>query len=732
MAVDYINITIQDRAGNQTAFYQSPSQLNPDGSSWAVVGGSFDIKANEGCGTFELKIDKAGINGTVACGYQITVDVVTRAGATVRYWKGVIKKIQKPGSTGRVWTYLARGLWDEVEAQKTINYYTGANIDDVVADILSDIDTPSTLISASTSEIVIASPYAVADIESEFDTTGEIIAQLATMQVDVQYGVDQNGKLYFKDLDTSDVKTFVVGGQYLSALDVNDDIEQTFNDVYLQSKDMVGSGQLTLHDSDATSITAYGRRTKVVQIRNTKNANDGIQYLAAVLTRDKNPKQHVKSDLVGFDDFIFPRGKVRIIDVDGTEYHFPIQRVKYELDPTGGLTGSLELGDLPAPRLDEQLRQIVRQVERGGSNSMSLTKIEHTRGEEFAQAALVDARKNGKLNIFQDFIDDLKAFDPTLSTFGSQALYDRSIVGPFGYLQNIAISNVIKTGQSPDHVRLHTYVNNAGRINFDSDSDISMFFDAASGVGDWRVDENGHAAEQFQGGGTAFLSYRIGGAGSKGTPWHHPANATPRFKVRIKALTNVAGRDARVYFGAQNALTNNFNYVSLSFGGGTFNAFFVKDVSGTTTSLVATSLAFVNGMSVDDEIVVSVVYDGGGNYHIDLIDGTDETTILSTGGSVALSVPANARQLINQFWNATDGKVLQLLWYQPQNDLGANTVAVISRDDGVTWSSAIPLGNTADIEHQDVDLSGQPSGARLRVQFGNEHPGRILGWAVSW
>jgi hypothetical protein len=735
VALAYTRIRIADRSDNQKALYQSPSRAEQAGGTWAVVGCSFDLKLNEGCNDLTLKIDKAGINGSVLCGYQITVDVFDTAGTSTRYWMGKIVSIQKPGTTSRVWTYKARGLWDDVETQKSVRYYEGAAIDTVVTDILGDIDTPDTLISSSTSEISIASPYVVADIEAEFDSTAEILAQLATMQGDVQYGVDQNGKLYFKDISTADVATFVVGSPLLSSLEVSEDMSQVINDFYLQSKDMAAGGQITYHDSDATSKTAYGRRTKVTQLRNTKSSADAIQYLASIKARDKDPKQRVNTDLGGFTDFIFPRGNVRVLDKDGTAYHFPIQRVKFELDGTRGLTGSLELGDQPQPTLPEQMRNVVRMVERQTSNQMSLTRIEHTRGEEFAQAVLSHSGKDGLLNRYINTMRDEKGFDPARSRHIT--LSEGFNMGPFDFSNSNLYTIKVPLGIQKDTIRIYTQFDHYGRVNFAHDSDITTFFEGIAGASplgadntdDWRANEDGLGLEQFQNGGDRIF-YNIRGGdvpvGQTGFRFEGP------YKVRFlyKALPGAA--DVQHFFAEYSVSADEFAFAEID-----------NTASPGPTSMAITLYKRESGV---DSIISTLTGVAGDTDHIfefsinsiatEITLNVYDVNMILESSSGAKSITWGAfdyrRAGFNRFFSS--GTIHARIGWIEIEENATNSDAIIraSRDGGTTMSPSLGQVVAHGFDYHDIDLSAQPAGTDLVVQLYMRHPKRLYGWAAAW
>lgn len=723
MNITRIEIIVTDRSLVRKAYLTSPTS---PGGTWELIEADFDLRFNEGCNKLKMSLlaDADGTKpwGSILNGYLITIKAQPVGGSMTEYWAGVITQAPGTGTTARVLEYEARGGFFEFEKQKLVYYYEGAAIDDAVIDIKGDFDTPVTCILATNSEISVASPYTVADIESEFESPAEPIKQFALMQTDVQYGVDQLFRFYFKDITTSEVAHFVIGTD-VAEITVEEDTEALINDVYVQSKEMVAGGQVTLHDSDSASQTAYGKRTKLYQLRNTKSSADGYQYAAGLVATQKDPRQKVEASLPTFSEFIFPRGNVRIVDTDGTEYSFPIQRVSYKIDGKKGLFGSMELGSEIVLNLPETLQEVMRVVERQNRNGVSLTKIAHARGEEFAQQVYVNARKSGLFNHYIAFLSDDNCIDKNISTFGSQAFYNGQIVGPFGYLANRLWSNAIPTRYQPDSVMLHTYTSELGRVTFDNDNDFDMFFEGSPG--NWRVDETGHGAEAFDVADDLF--YRRGGAGSKGTPWELPANHSLR--LRFKQLAVNTGRPFIINWGHTSSSNRNWLEVDMSSSSNLRVVIKSQAGFGVTTHETMNDAT----MSTGEEREIQILYGAVSSQYTVRIFDTDGTTVLQTSAAFTpTTVVANSRIAMQNFYNNTDSpkRVAQLLWFEPQQiNLGNNTV-YINRNNG-SGTNASDILNDG-IQHQTFDLSTITAGEVLKVLFINKHPGRIIGWGISW
>jgi len=718
-------ILVKDRAGVQKSLIGAGARRP------ALIACEFDTLDNGGCNELSMELDRDRIDGTIQIGYLVTFSAQVIGGALTDYWHGVITSAPKPGHTGRVWRYEARGLLHELERQRIVKYYEGKDIDDLVIDLLADVDTPVTAISASTSEISIAAPYNVADYEVEFERADDIIAQLALMQGNVQYGVDQAAKLYFKDVTAA-----VIAGQHywvgkhVTSLSVEETLDRLVNDVYSQSKYAVGGGGLTLHRENAASKTAYGNSTQVVQVRNTGDPADVARYADSIIARSKDPKRIVSANIPSFSGFVFPRGQVRITDKDAVAYNFPVKRVAYRLDPNVGLIGSMEIGDILVGTYEEKFAETVRRVERSNSNAISLTRIEHTRGEEFAQRAIVNARKNGKLNVFTDPMSDIKALDPILSQH--LELRDRYLFANFDYSYSIAVSRPIPTGEEVSTARLHIDYDLEGKIRFERDDDITTFFEGAS-TEKYRIRPDGLGVHQYAIGGIVFYKDQSADVPAGQIGYFLPAYYRIRAQIDFLA-SNMTGASSLIFAYIDN---NNRCQVEIQNNASNMRFRLYTRVAGVDT------LRETINLTKDTNYFVEAIYDDVANTVQMIIYDKEDGTALGTSAAYTFSFANGTvtKAGLGAFYNATDQSTFCLRSW------------AVSTKKTTTWSTAPSLyvqrGNTYNetlgsgaltvdgaivngIQHFSVNLAGAPSGTNLWVKIQFVHPTRIYGWGISF
>jgi hypothetical protein len=710
MNIDYFEIRAYNRSGTKTAFISSTAEGH------CLTGGQFTLNRNHGCGAFTFTLNRKEFTGTIDHGYKVEVWVNPGTGSD-RYYTGIITSIPAAGTTAIQVRYEAQGLWYQVERQSISKFYEGAAINTIVTAILDDIDDDSD-IDPSTGGISLASAYPLGDFEAEMMNAADALKLLAEVQGDVQYGVDQDGKLYFIDDSTTDVAHFWVG-KHLEKFEPRELSDGVINRLYMQSRKLIGGGHLTLTRDQTTgdhSITNLGLRDSVAQIPHLSDPDDVWRWAEKQLG-DSGIKTICEAKPVGFSEFVFPRGNARITDLDGTEYSLPIQAVTYRFDQAAGFIGEMQIGTEPVPELGEQIRRIVREVKLSKSNAVSLTKIEHTRGEEFHQDSIVDGQVNGFLNHWTFFGENLKPFDVEESYNMWHIKEHHSLGAPMDKTKARyqTVSGMIPTGQSVETVRLHCDSDFYGRISFEQEEDISdtwfenrTYWDTYDGKARARAIKSGSAHP------TEFMYYN--------TLFLMPAY----YKIRY-GFTDVDTSTAYIF-------TFYYNYVDVNnwcrveqYDTGSYSRFrWSKNVAGSITNIAQSDEL----RGADHEVEIYSIAPSS-TAHVKIYRGgvlqttLSNTNVPSPGGAVKWGPDAWV------FGASPPGTPLALLDYLEWEGVAAgyDIQLSISRDGGTTWTNAALTHGEV---HKDVSLSAQPSGSDLMIRADVDHPCRIYGLGLSF
>jgi hypothetical protein len=726
---DFFEIRIYDRSSNQKAFFSSTARGHP------ILGGQFKLSCIEGCGKLTLTLVREKITGTIDHGYLIEVWAKPTGGTLTKYYTGRIITIPAAGTTALKVQYGATGLWYQVERQTVSKFYESADIDTIVEAILDDIDNDSDL-SSSTSEISLASPYPLGDFEAESMSAAAALKLLAEVQGDVQYGVDQDTKLYFKDVSTTDVISFWVG-KHLERFEPHESSVAVMNRAYMQSRQLVGGGHLTLVRDQTTgdhSISNLGLCDNVLQIPHLSDPDDVWRWAQKQLA-DSGIKTICDAQPTAFSEFVFPRGNARITDLDGTEYSLPIQSVTYRLDPQKGLVGSMEIGDEPMPTIEGEMKRLQRDIATSKSNAISLTKIEHTRGEEWQQESIIDAQDLGLQNHFTALFTDLKTVDEQFEGTVHTNLDTRRnfVTGPFPdakWLLGQYWSKKIPgapSGEDIDSVRCHFLFDMYGRLTFDYDEDLDDHFtyNLVTGSGQaWRVKEVDHLLEYDDTLGAGQLIY----TGPNGFAW---SPSGYKFRIGLKNFNRFAyGVYCWIYWDYQDS--NNWNGIRIQ-NYTTVKHFRMINNSGGSQSNIGTPTDLTDLIDADCELEITARPSGSTSrldvYRDGSLQGsiTSTSAVLGTGNDVRLGTWA-----VDSI-GPPDTPACDIDYFEIQEyNIGNGTPKIayaISRTDGANLSGGALSQGTA---HFTEDLSSQPSGGDLRMRLKVFWPARLYGWGLSF
>lgn len=708
----YYNVMFALRAGGVVA------QVNQQGAGpihGPIVSFAFSFYRNGGCGEAKVVLKKDALQGSPVRGNLLTIGVYLPDGAGITY-KGTV--VETPVyTTEDTVEYLAYGYWMQAEKQHIVKYYEGKDVDDMVIDILADIDTPNSDINAAAGEISIAAPYTVGDFEAEYITAAAAIKMLATIQGNVEYGITNTGRLYFRDRVTTVGDLVFYEGQHFTGADIRERSDQAVNRVFLRSKEIVGGGQLTLNRDDVastTSIANIGVRSAVVNVPHFKTHADvwrfGLYYLA------ERGATEVSDFQVGpFIEGVWPSGNIEVREADGTSIgEYPIDSVHYSYGPDG-FQGVMKVGDEPAPRFDDEMRSIIRTIENERSTSLSNVKIDHSRGEEWAQDLIINARKNDQLNQFYDTFGNTKALDLSLC----RRLYHQSRQYYVGCSQDaptggVIVSNSIPTGEEFDSVRVFLDVDIDGTILFEQAQDFKESF--VQGL-NWQLHAtNARAVNEVA---DTFLELIQ-------TQWRPYANTGYTIEFAFDNVGNVFGNPFE--FDWDRIGGNNYNFITIVNQAGPNRT--TIDLHRMIAGVPTVSLGTITGTWLQNMRVEIVARNLGPPNTV--ITAWDKTTGILIGTVNTALLPLTTGQLAGpDNWYGTPilPNVAQLDWIKPDTESGSMVVSV-SRDNGTTWTS---VGAVLDGQNvYDVNIAAQPAGTQLRLKLEVDWPSRLYGWGVAF
>ena len=716
-AIEYVEIRIDDRSGGQR------TTINTSAPGHPLTDLRFSLRRNEGCDQCAFTVVRDGRTSTIQNRDSCEVWVKTKAAAIKRYWKGVIVSTPWEHTSKRVVRFEAEGLWRELTQQRVVKFYEGEDVDDMVKSLLAVADNDS-LISSATTGVSIGSPETIADFEAEYITYADAFETLAKVQGDVQYGVDQDGVLYFEDVTTAKGIVFFEG-KNVHDLDGRVTSDKLVNRVYMQSKQMVAGANLTLTRSDATRITNEGLAEAVVQVPHLEDADNVWLVGADELVRGEE-QVVVSAKPTGVTQFLFPRGEARVWLAGGTAVDLPIQFVTYKLSGDLDFIGEVGLGNAPALDMREELRRMRRDIETARSSRISLTRIEHTRGVEWMQDAIVDAMKQGNLNHYLNPLEQTRGLDQDLSVHMKHDQL-RSLLtndpNMSGGVEALIFSPIVPCGQVVDTIRCHLDFDLEGRINFNYEEDLTEFFteNGGSTFSQWTITPTRPTLTQI-GTGANTLEFKYP------TGYTHPVGYDAR--VAFKNVVDNSGFTLTSWYMYFNYVDTN-NWQRLTFTGGDptgsqISIFWQKRVAGTISTVVAKT-AFI----LEDLIIRLQVRNTPSATNIRVYDYDMVESVASPLTGTIASVTNGGFEWHNMGITSGATEVsAEIDFFAPgMPNPGASDRVDVSRDGGTTFNGTALVQGIKDFN---ISVAGQPSDTDLLCKLKVKYPTLIYGLGFSF
>jgi hypothetical protein len=228
-----------------------------------------------------------------------------------------------------VYEYSGFGLrkqLDRVTGEKT--YTAPKDVGVIVDDLVSTYVQPDTAIGYDTGKIDTSTGVVTAnDLNFTKDPVAKSFDALSKM-ANYDWGVDEEGELYFEAKPSSTVKTLYIGYQ-LQSFDPKLNIDEVYNNIYILRKQSSGNGAgwtVGSIDNDTTSQAKYGLRILEYQMPGYFSDTDCGLVGDVLLAEKKDPKY--SADVKGYkidstDDF-FERGDYRFV--------MPLKRYQETID----------------------------------------------------------------------------------------------------------------------------------------------------------------------------------------------------------------------------------------------------------------------------------------------------------------------------------------------------------------------------------------------------------------
>lgn len=197
------------------------------------------------------------------------------------------------------------------------------------------------------------------------ETLAEILRICADLSNGASYGVDADGKFFFKPLDTSIQATYTEGD--------NVDIEREENRDLIYNRLIIVGGYVygvpgipgfyvwNSHHEDAASVATYGARTLAVKVPYIRTHVEAMNFSSSFLEKYSEPTTRYTGSTTSQSGALYPwEGRVKLIPADETSWfgetdviqNFDSCKVSFNEAPLFTFTTGPEPPHYPEPEVD--------------------------------------------------------------------------------------------------------------------------------------------------------------------------------------------------------------------------------------------------------------------------------------------------------------------------------------------------------------------------------------------
>ena len=357
--------------------YSDLSEGRCDACEVVIVGTKADIDA------LEIDVDQE---------IRIFVRGESEGSQSVRYY-GYIKEIgQGIGTHDRMKrTLIIGGLMEQLDDVLAFRFYTDCVIgkaagphEGLIQNLLTDVIIGESNVNVLNSFTEIATLATVINTTDFPDVpVAEAIARLAATQGDVVYGVDMDGKLYFKPRTGVYTQTFQIGEDGVKVVQLDKSNQNVKNFYVVRCKTLMAGGELAFEivDDRLESNPDIRIRMEAVNTPEFSDETGAIDYGEALIAKNRDPSEPIRLELAEHSNPMWAYEVVNIQSEFGASLGmFPIKALHWDITPDKcDLT--VELGETE-PEMSSQARLLLRlqriAASREFSNNLELT------GERYA------------------------------------------------------------------------------------------------------------------------------------------------------------------------------------------------------------------------------------------------------------------------------------------------------------------------------------------------------------
>ncbi|WP_297018145.1 hypothetical protein [uncultured Dialister sp.] len=333
--------------GTRTAIFGSNTENN------ALSKVTFEI-TETGCGACELTFHKLPSRDLLTYMQRIDIHLF---GDTKPWYSGYIISRPVEGTTEDSYVFKGHGYYNQLSSILIFKTYEHTDVGAIARDIA---------VMAEQNLGLVYNAVKIPDVgyfpeKLVFDgvTAKEALGTLSNFAIDHVYGVDEYRSLYFKPRNHSiNEQARLTVGKHIASYKPSWDVDKVFNWARVKGGNIDSKGEQWLCIvEDKESQAAYGLRQKVLSLPSAYSVNDAKRWGENQIAQYKAPVRSAKIMGVRLE-YPYPDGtfnvrhmgtdgKAQIRTLDGSEYEYPITKIKYTISAKDGIKADMELGEPP-------------------------------------------------------------------------------------------------------------------------------------------------------------------------------------------------------------------------------------------------------------------------------------------------------------------------------------------------------------------------------------------------
>jgi hypothetical protein len=332
----YVPLYLPGRPGYKLAFYDSSDnkigEMGSDSYGTLVEEVAFEL-LESGCGSMELVLaDKPPFE----IEYRTRVDIFPFFSPDPWY-TGFIYDLPSKSAKTKEQRYQGYGYYDQLDWVLVSGAWQNKKASEIMADIMENQAAPKTQIKYNEAKII-ESTTVISSFSVDRITAKDALTKLGEFEPSFIWGVD-NFREFFFFLRSNLVTAKLWVGKHCEDIEIEEQASQIKNRLYIKAGLIQNGSNILAVVEDQDSISKYGVREAVLTAPEIFSAADAENWGYQKLSELKLKKLTGTAKNIFLEAMkpIEPKGKVIIVNEEGTEREMRIIKVDYTINASSML-----------------------------------------------------------------------------------------------------------------------------------------------------------------------------------------------------------------------------------------------------------------------------------------------------------------------------------------------------------------------------------------------------------